>query len=735
MADNAELLAAGMKLLQYGAFGRAEQTFANILAIDREHIRARLALGIACYQQGKLADAERHLQDTLARNPTTLPAYNNLSLVYKALGAPAKAIAVLRTALTMAPGYVDARYNLALLLEETGDKVAAIDVYRQVIQQQPEYLRAHSNVGLLLRARNEFTAALPHLDFVARREPQAVSAWVNLALVLTDLGRYSEAVRASERATQLDANNFDAWEACGNAQRLGGDASAAVLSLKRAHGLNPAAVEVQYELGLSEAAAGEFAAARTTFNIVAGLRPDWLKVLFSRDLALPLVYSNDEHIRESLAGWDAGLASIEARLQDGKHWSEAVAAVSGYVPFYLHYQGVDNTGLQCRFGDVVETVAKRAWPQYAEPVNWRAGLHGARLRVGFVSAFLRRHSVGHFFGAWISQLDHAKFKSFVWYTGEQSDAVTQQIRSRAAHFSHAPFDVGALAKAIHGSHLDVLIYLDLGLHPHAQVLAGLRLAPVQCTTFGHPVTSGLSSIDYFLSADSAEPAEADSHYRERLIRLPRFAVNYARPDVPRLRLPAVLANHPRPFIFCPQPIFKLLPHFDRLITRIARELPGCRIAFMQSMWPTANSAFLARISAALKTASVDAGRTLVMLPIMPYDEYLGTLQAADVVLDSSGFSGGNSSFDAINVGAAIVTHRGTMLRARQTAALLDIVGLGEFASGRDEDYVASSIAIASDETMRREARERMRVGSKAVFDDDGAVRGLEATLLRLIGNS
>lgn len=722
-----------MQLLKSGQLSDAAQIFLNVLAQDAENAHARFALGIVSYQSNRLNDAERYLAETVARSPDFLPAYNNLALVLKALGNPDRAMATLQRALEIQPGYVDARYNLALLQEESGDRISAIQSYRGVLTLSPDFMRAHTNLGLLLRADGDSATALPHLEAVAKHSLGDVAALLNLALVFTDLARYGDAISIASRATQLESGNFHIWEALGNAQRLAGDASNAVISLQRAHALNPESLALRYELGLAQNAAGEFASGRTTLNAVARLRPDWLKVLFARDLALPLVYLNDQHIADSNAGFAAGIENIEARLLDGVNWSvqEGVAAISGYAPFYLHYQGLDNTRLQQRFGRIVETVARRAWPQFAAPVAWKPLFHGGKLRIGFVSAYLRRHSVGLFFGNWICQLDAQNFESFVWYSGEAGDAVTEKIRAHATHFSHTS-DTDALGKDIHASRLDILVYLDVGMHPQSQVLAALKLAPVQCATFGHPVTTGIGSIDYFLSADAAEPDNARQHYTEQLIRLPRFAVSYARPDVSGRRMSSRLVKPPRPFLLCAQPLFKILPHFDRVVARIARELPGFRIAFFESLWPRVNEAFVTRMCGALSEAGVDPLKTLEMLPIMPYEEYLGTLAAADLLLDTPGFSGGNSSFDAFAVGAPVIAWRGEMLRGRQTSAMLELAGLPEFASESADDYVHNAITLASNKGRQREARERISSGTSALFDDIGTIRALEDVLRKLV---
>ena len=730
----AELVTRGMQLLKAGQASEAEQVFLNVLAQDAENLHAHFALGIACYQLGKLTDAERNLSASIARRPDFLPAYNNLGLVHKAMGNLDRGMAILQRAIAIHPGYVDAIYNLALMQEESGDRTGAMHSYRRVLELKPEGFHAHTNLGLLLRADGDVATAHWHLDIVAKQFPQGVAALVNLALVLTDLGRYSEAISIGDRAAQLEPDNYSVWEAVGNAQRLAGDAGNAVFSLQRAHALNAESVELQYELGLAHNAAGDIGSGRTTLNAVARARPDWLKVLFARDLALPLIYVNDQHIADSNAGFVTGLEHIEARLLGNDRWpvEEGLAAISGYAPFYLHYQGLDNTNLQRRFGHIVETVTKRARPQFASPVAWRPLAHGSRLRVGFVSAYLRRHSVGLFFCNWIGQLDAQRLESFVWYTGEAIDAVTNTIRTHAGHFAHMASDIDKIARSVHACQLDILIYLDVGMHPHSQILAALQLAPVQCATFGHPVTTGIESVSYFLSADAAEPDNAQQHYTEKLIRLPGFAVNYSRPDVSCQRPPGSFASPQRPLILCAQPLFKILPHFDRLAARIVRELPGCRLAFFESLWPRVNDAFLARISAALRAVGVDPVKTLEMLPIVPYEMYLATLAAADVILDTPGFSGGNSSFDAIAVGAPICTHRGAMLRGRQTAAMLDIVGLSELASETDDEYVRNAVRLASNRDRQREIYERLIAGGNALFDDVSAVRALEMALFGLV---
>jgi protein O-GlcNAc transferase len=735
-------LQLGMQYLQTGNAQQANAEFRMALQIDQDNVQANYACALASFQLDRLADAEQFLRCVIQLQPHFFPAFNTLGVVLRAAGKDAEGIASLEHALAMKPDYAEAAFNLALAFADMKERTKATNLYRRVLSLRPDFMPAMTNLGNLLRAENEYSEALLLLEKVHKNSPNNASAEINMTLILADLGRYPEAIAAGERATKLEPASFETWEALGHAQLLAGDSGRGVVSLSRANELHPNVPQLQYDLGVAQIANGDLAKGRAILDLVEVARPDWIKILFERDLALPPLYESQHHIAESRSAWIAGLEKIEARLFASETWAidEAMTAVSAHSAFYLNYQDTDNTVLQQRFARVVEHVVQRAYPQFCLALPWKSGTHGGRLRVGFTSAYLRKHSVGYFFGAWITKLDQTKFESFVWHTGEISDAVTEKIRAHSANFSPAPHSMAKFAEAIIAAKLDVLIHLDVGMHPHAQVMAAMRLAPVQCVAYGHPVTTGLSSIDYYLSADAAEPENAQAAYSEKLIRLPKLGVCYPLPDISRRTLPDMLRDRQKaqgqkarkkPFLVCVQRLFKVLPHMDSLVAQIARQLPGCKIAFFASLSPGLNEVFVKRVTAAMRREGVDATTTLQILPAMTYENFLGTVEAADLVLDTTHFSGGNSSFDAFAVGTPVVAYEGAMMRARQTSAMLRIMNIPELIADSDEAYVANVVTLAKDPERLRAIRARILAGRDALFNDVSTVRALEETLVRI----
>ena len=113
-----------------------------------------------------------------------------------------------------------------------------------------------------------------------------------------------------------------------------------------------------------------------------------------------------------------------------------------------------------------------------------------------------------------------------------------------SNFFYNSIDVDSLINKISSDNIDALIYLDIGMEPKIQILASLRLASVQCLGMGHPVTSGMTNIDFALSSELMETGNAQKYYKEKLIKLPNTSQCYPEPEIK-------LKNKERPLFYAP----------------------------------------------------------------------------------------------------------------------------------------------------------------------------------------
>jgi len=728
-----QLLARAQAHHRAGELGLAESHYLRAAKLDPRSADIRHALGVVAYQRGHVDKAIRHYREALERRPRAASVLNNLALALRAKGDLQGATEAFEQALAVRPEYAEAAFNLALLHEQAGDFVAAERAYRQALTWRSDWAELNTNLGNLLRRLARPDEADRHLTAAAVAEPAQAAAQGNLALLRIDQGRYAEARALAHTASRLDPHDPRWREAAGIAARLAQDADGAVAILREAKALAELSVDLLLELGQAEEACGDIEAAAATYAAARRRAPALARARWHAALALPAIPRSTDESEAAVQAFARGLETLHETLDlsTPHRLDEAFDAVRSIVPYRLHYLAGDHTALQARFGDLVARVAQAALPEFREPVARRADAARARWRIGFVSECWREHVVARFFVSWLEALDVERFEIHIWHTGETTDARTEAIAARAARFAHWRGTLPDLARAVRAVDLDVLIYPDLGLDPRQQVLAALHLAPVQCAGWGHPVTSGLASIDYFLAADAFEPADAQRHYRERLLRLPGLGAVPWRPPVPATDVPAEFAalRGTQPLILCAQNLMKLPPSFDGVLARLAAE-SGARLVFFDRS-AGLSARFRARLGAALAQAGVDADAALAILPVQPYPDFLACLRAADALIDSPNFSGGATSLDALALGVPVVTQEGVMARGRQTAGMLRRVGLPEVVAASDDDFVTLASRLARDAAYRAALGGALGERAGTLFEPAVMAGSLGALLERL----
>ncbi|HEB78708.1 MAG TPA: glycosyltransferase family 41 protein [Methylothermaceae bacterium] len=616
--------------------------------------------------------------------------------------------------------------------------------------------------------RNKDASAL--FEQAARLAPGDRECWYYLGVALVRSGQFDAAIRALDRAIRLDAGFGQAYFWKGRACLYGGDPRGSLSSLRQAIRSGYRSALVWNSLGLVLEQLGDWEEAERSFthamradprdsaayaNLARVLHhqgkdervgalyrealkldPNNLKAAVCGLLHLPVIFRDREHLASCRARYLSGVDELSSRWKSFTGPGVRLNDLLSYDAFHLAYQGGDDRLPRQRFGEFYTRVLGAARSQFMRSMPQRP-VTGRRIRIAYVSHFLREHTVFRYFRRWIEAADRDDFEVFAFHLDPLEGVYDDGMDRIAEHYIPFRGQISAAAEAIRASRPDILVYLEVGMYPRHMWLASMRLAPVQCVAWGHPETTGLPNIDYFISADNMEPAGADAHYSERLVRLPGIGVDYAAERAPTPAEPGEFGLPPeRPLYFCAQSLFKIHVDMDALMAAIAVRDPEALFVFFRDGRPAVDRVFQERMRQVFSVHGLDPEHHLFFLDRVSAGQYLRVSQCADVMLDSLHFSGGRTSLDAFACGIPVITCEGDFARGRQTAGMLRQMGMDEWIARDTADYVEKAVAIAHQPELR--GRFRGQLAERApryLFGDSRPLEALETFYRQAVGGT
>ncbi|MCA9060246.1 MAG: tetratricopeptide repeat protein, partial [Planctomycetaceae bacterium] len=371
------------------------------------------------------------------------------------------------------------------------------------------------------------TSSASELEQWLVNHPNDAKAWITLGNLRQEQHRQEDALDCYQKAVTADPTSIPARRNLGY---------------------------LQFNLGLPEAAA-------ETYDELQKQDASPLNQLLAASV-LPIVYDSIDH----LTYWRSRQT---AALQQLSNQDVRVDASRQPVPtaFYWPYQGQNDVDIMRTRGLILrgdERPFVKTVPDHS----------ASRIRIGFLSAYLKDHTIGRLNIGRVEQLDRRQFHVTVCLAGTDDDALTKRFAAAADQFVRIPRAPQPAAELLRSLHLDILLFCDVGMDALCSTLAWSRFAPVQCATWGHPETTGSPTMDYFLSCALLDVPDAQSHYTEQLIRMPLLGTWYERPAAPAFspgqRTVPGLPAHGRIYA-CPQSLFKFHPEFDSILQQVLEQ--------------------------------------------------------------------------------------------------------------------------------------------------------------------
>ena len=649
----------------------------------------QLQIGNLLAAAGQAEEAKSHYRRCLITAPDISVAANNLANLL----ATSSAIGL---AASRAPGSARRHYQHATIARGA-------------------YPDAEANLAKLLARLGEHDAAFSHAKRAVELEPGNANHHDGLGGVLHAMGRSDQAISVFKHALMIDPANAGAWTNLGAALKPSGRADLVLAAHAKALMVMPDLAVAHRNRGVQLADLADMAGARAAYDRALQLEPENAGLAFKAAMSFNTIVDSDEEIDAIRADIISKLAALRT---SGGGIGDPMREV-GLSNFYLAYHGRNDRQIQSSIATTYLALCPDlAWqaPHCAAPPSPD---RAARIKIGFFSVFLHDHSIRYIAEGVIQNLDRQRFELFVVSNQPQSATSVFPPGAGPDHFIVVPNELELARRMIAAAELDILVYCDIGMEPLSYYLAFARLAPVQCVLQGHPVTTGIANVDYFISSAWQEPADYRDHYTEACVRLGDVAFFYIQePQAKPGNRADFNLPEDRNLYFCPQTLFKFHPHFDAMLRGILERDPNGLLLLLRDRSAHRTRQLAERLEHSLGPI---AGR-VVWLERMTKERYYTLLSLSDVILDTPYFSGGNTTIQSLALGVPTVTHASPHVRGRITIGWMRILETMELVAETGADYADIAVACATDPAFRAAVCAKLSANSPRLFRRDAVVR-------------
>ncbi len=659
MADVAELFQQAVQLHQGGQITQAEQLYRQILHTEPRHGGALSNLGVVLVRQNRLEEAVQAYQQAIQVDPRHADAFFNLGNAYRKLDRPTDAVAAYQAVLQLNPQHAGAMYNLGLAWWSLARWDEARQCFEIALHRDPKLIEARNHLGFCYQRLGRIDDAIATYRQVIQQDRKYIRGYHNLGLALASQQKYPEAVEQFEQALAIDPNYAEAHNSLGVTLEALNQSEQALQHYERAVQLKPAFTDALNNLGIAYTESGRHDEAIEARRMALALDPGQAHV--HSNLLLTMNYS----------------AEIDppSLLEEHKQWAHEHA-----------------------------DPLKSTWQRHTnDRTNDRI------LRIGYVSADFRDHTVARFLLPLIGHFDPQRFHVTGFSNVMHPDAITNRLKMWCNDWHTVvglPDD--QFAAFIRQEQIDILVDLSGHTAGNRLLTFARKPAPIQVTLFGYPNTTGMEAIDYRISDDFADPIGlTEQFYVERIYRLPEVAWCYEPPpNMPEVGpLPCDRAGH-LTFGSLNNPA-KLTPPILRTWAEILHAIPKARLILL-----TGRGGFGTQLVAERFRNAGIASERLELLPRQKLEEYLRLHQRIDVCLDPYPYNGGVTTCDALWMGVPVLTQAGPTYVSRQGLSLLSNVGLPDLVAYDSNEYVARAKGLVENvdwlRELRRGLRDRMR---------------------------
>jgi protein O-GlcNAc transferase len=545
---------------------------------------------------------------------------------------------------------------LGVVLIQIGRLSESLISTQKSVELNPLDSEAHYNLGITLKGLDRLNEAEASYRKALTLKPNYAEAYNNLGITLKHLGRLNEAEEYYRKAITLKPNYAEAYYNLANTLKELGRLNEAEASYRKAITLKPNYAEAYNNLGIMLQELGRLEEALSNYDKAIELKVDFSEAYSSKNLCL-------------------NYSSL---------WSP-LSIYNEHLKFEKQFGGFKVELPQ-------DKLVKKNF--------------GEQLRIGYVSADFRKHSVAYFFEPLLKNHHDNLVETFCYYNNGLVDTTTKRLMAASDHWRSIvdlpDLDVFNLIK---NDKIDILVDLSGHTGKNRLLVFAQKPSPIQVTWLGYPNTTGLSAIDYRFTDIIADPiGDADKIHSETLWRLPNgFQCYQGNEKIPvGLELPQKIQGHITFGSF--NNFSKITPQVIKTWSKILHAVPTSNL-LLKCFQLNYNKNYYLEL---FKKEGVSEDRIKLYGRLPNTDEHLNLYNEIDISLDPFPYNGATTTCEALWMGVPVITLLGDHHVGRVGASILTNVGLTDFIAQDTDSYIKLAVEMAANTKYLNEIRKNLR---------------------------
>lgn len=588
--------------------------------------------------------------------------------------------------------FIPGALQTAIQHHQSGRLPQAQLIYQQILQAEPNHADALHLLGLVYHHQGNSAAAVELIQSAISARPTEAMYYFNLGNMQQDMGQLDQAIACYRQALLRQPGSVDTLIGLGTALRAQKRLDEAIACYRQALSIQPDCADVHYNLANALQDQGQLDEAISSYRKALLIKPDFAGV-----------YSNLANALRAQGKLDEAIENFrQALFINPDNNAEAYSNLLFTMQYLSTCSPAEVFSEHQRYAELFETPLKPCWqpqPNSRDPER--------RLKVAYVSGDFCSHAVAYFIEPILASHDKSRVEIYGYYNHAQHDDHTDRIVGYMDHWLVCNnMSDEQLAERIRADGIDILV--DLSGHTALNRLPvfARKPAPVQASWIGYPGSTGLTAMDYRITDPWQDPPGlTECYHSETVIRLPGGMAFQPEPDSPAVNaLPALTSGE---LIFASlNNLSKVNQAVVNLWGRILSALPQARLM----LGNVTDSGVEQRLIGMFSQAGIGAER-LILQPRVTMAGYLALHQQIDVALDPFPYNGGTTTMHSLWMGVPVITLAGDHPVSRLSAAHMSRVGLSEFISHSEEEYLQCALRAAQDlpalNRVRQSLRERM----------------------------